>query len=53
MGFSSEKTFDIEVWIPLKKNTGKSQVAHHVDLFKQEEWVLNINLVMATILLAH
>ena len=36
MGFS-EKTYDIEVWIPQKINIEKSQVVLHVVHFKQEE----------------
>ena len=47
MGFSAEKTYDIEAWIPSGINTGKFQVVHHADLFKLEEWMLNTNLKMA------
>ena len=42
MGFSAEKTFDLEAWIPSEKNIEKFQVVHPVDLFKLEEWALNI-----------
>ena len=42
MGFSAEKTYDIEAWIPSEKNTEKSQVAHLVDHFKRGEWEQNI-----------
>ena len=48
MGFSSEKTYDIEVWIPSEKNIERYQVVPHVELSKQEEWVQNINLKIAT-----
>ena len=44
MGFSAEKTFDIEAWIPSETNIEKFQAAHLAVLFKLEEWVLNINL---------
>ena len=37
MGFSAEKTYDIEVWLPSEKNIEKFQAVHHVELFKQEE----------------
>ena len=33
MGFSAEKTYDIEAWIHLKTNIEKSQVVHHAALF--------------------
>ena len=32
MGFSAEKTYDIEAWIPSEKNTEKYQAVLHVDL---------------------
>ena len=34
MGFSAEKTFDIETWIPSEKNIEKFLAVHLVDLFK-------------------
>ena len=37
MGFSAEKTFDIEVWIPSEKNIEKFQAVHLVQLFNLEE----------------
>ena len=37
MGFSAEKTFDIEAWMPYEKNSEKFQVVLHVELFKQIE----------------
>ena len=46
MGFSAEKTFDIECWIPSEKKLEKFLAVHLVVLFKQEEWELNIKLVM-------
>ena len=46
MGFSAEKTYDIEAWIPSEKNIEKYQAVHLVELFKLEEWELNINLKM-------
>ena len=51
MGFSAEKTYDIEVWILQKINIEKFQVVLLAVYFKQEEWVLNINLQMAKNLL--
>ena len=53
MGFSAEKTYDIEAWIPSEKNIGKYQAAPHVVHFKQDEWELNIRHKMEMILLAH
>ena len=46
MGFSAEKTYDIEAWIPSEKNIEKYLVAHHVVHFNLEEWALSINLKM-------
>ena len=37
MGFSAEKTYDIEVWLPSEKNIERFQAVHLVELFKQEE----------------
>ena len=37
MGFSAEKTYDIEVWIRRKKNIEKFLVVLPVELSKQEE----------------
>ena len=37
MGFSAEKTYDLEVWIPSENNIEKFQVALLVVSFKQEE----------------
>ena len=37
MGFSAEKTYDIEVWLPSEKNIERFQAVHLVDLFKREE----------------
>ena len=37
MGFSAQKTYDIEVWVPSEKNIEKFQVVQHVELFKLEE----------------
>ena len=37
MGFSAEKTYDIEAWIPSEKNIEKFQVVLLVDLFKLDE----------------
>ena len=44
MGFSAEKTYDIEAWIPSEKSIEKYQVVRLAVFFKQEEWVPNINL---------
>jgi hypothetical protein len=52
MGFSAEKTFDIEAGSPLKKNIEKFQVVRRAAHFKQEEWQRNINPEMALNLLA-
>ena len=38
MGFSAEKTFDIEDGYPQKKNIEKFQAVHLVQLFNLEEW---------------
>ena len=46
MGFSAEKTYDIEAWIPSENSIEKYQVAHLVEPFKPEEWELNTNLKM-------
>ena len=51
MGFSAEKTFDIEAGFLQRINTEKFQVVHPVEHFKLEEWVLNINRKTATNLL--
>ena len=53
MGFSAEKTYDIEAWIPSEKNIEKFQAVLLVALFKLEEWELNINLIMEMNLLEH
>ena len=37
MGFSAEKTYDLEVWIPSEINFVKFQAALHAVNFKQEE----------------
>ena len=37
MGFSAEKTIDLEVWIPSEKNIERFQAAHLVDSFSLEE----------------
>ena len=37
MGFSAEKTYDIEVWIPFEKNIEKYPAVHHVVLFRLKE----------------
>ena len=37
MGFSAEKTIDLEVWIHLKTNIVKFQAAHLVVYFNQQE----------------
>ena len=37
MGFSAEKTYDIEVWLPSEKNIEKFQAVHLVAHFNQEE----------------
>ena len=52
MGFSAEKTYDLEAWIPSEKNTEKYQAVLLVVYFKQEEWVQNIKLKMVMNLLA-
>ena len=46
MGFSAEKTYDIEAWIPQKKDIEKYQVVPLAVLFKLGEWELNIKLKM-------
>ena len=35
MGFSAEKTIDLEVWIPQKINIERYQAAHLVDSFSR------------------
>jgi len=45
MGFSAEKTFDIEVWIPSEKKYAKFQAVHRVANSKQEECRLNIKMI--------
>ena len=52
MGFSAEKTYDLEAWNPSEKNTEKYQAVLLVVYFKQEEWVQNIKLKMVMNLLA-
>ena len=42
MGFSAEKTFDIEAGYRLKISIEKFQAVLHVDHFKLDVWVLNI-----------
>ena len=46
MGFSAEKTYDIELGFLPRTNIEKSQAVHRVAHFKLEEWELNINLKM-------
>ena len=50
MGFSAEKTYDLEAWIPSENRYERFRAVLPVGLFKQEEWVLNINLKVAMIL---
>ena len=37
MGFSAEKTYDLEAWIPSRTNIEKYLAVLHVELFKLEE----------------
>ena len=50
MGFSAEKTYDIEAWIPSENKYGKFQAVHPVAPFKLEEWEPNISLKVEIIL---
>ena len=46
MGFSAEKTYDIEAWIPSEKKYREISSCSSCGLFKLEEWALNIKLKM-------
>jgi seryl-tRNA synthetase len=48
MGFSAEKTYDIEAWIPSEKNIEKFLAVLLVELFRREEWAQNIKRIMET-----
>ena len=53
MGFSAEKTYDIEAWIPSEKKYREISSCSSCGSFKPEEWELNIKLIMEMNLLEH
>ena len=48
MGFSAEKTFDIEAWIPSENKFREISSCSSCGTFSQEEWELNIKVKIAT-----
>ena len=46
MGFSAEKTYDIEVWIPSESTYREISSCSHAELFKLEGWEQNTKLKM-------
>ena len=53
MGFSAEKTYDIECWIPSEKKFREFLAVLLAVLFNQDEWELSIKLVMVATLWEH
>ena len=51
MGFSAEKTYDIEAWIPSENKYREISSCSSCGTFKLEEWEQNIKLMIEMILL--